>query len=193
MTTKLSITRFDVAGPALIQPMRLGDERGYFCETWHVEDWQAAGLPAHDWVQDNEALSEKSGTVRGLHFQATPFAQAKLIRVIQGAIFDVAVDIRRGSPTYGHAITVRLDSKTGNQFYVPRGFAHGYQTLSDDTLITYKCDGLYNQDAESGLLWSDVDLAIAWPITDPSQITLSARDKTLSGLAALQSPFAWTT
>ena len=185
--TKLNVTSFNIAGPALIRPQRHGDERGYFCETWNEADWAKAGLPAHHWVQDNEALSAEKGTLRGLHFQAPPFAQAKLVRVISGAIYDVAVDIRRASPTYGKSIAVTLTAETGEQLLVPRGFAHGYQTLTPDTLVAYKCDNTYKAETEGGLLWSDVDLNVAWPL--PEEVIMSGRDFAWPSFANFKSPF----
>lgn len=185
--TKLSVTYFDIPGPALIRPQRHGDMRGYFCETWNKTDWQDVGLPTYDWVQDNEALSEKSGTLRGLHFQSPPFAQAKLVRVISGKIFDVAVDIRRGSPTYGKSVTALLSGETGDQLLVPRGFAHGYQTLEPKTRVAYKCDHIYAANAEGGLLWSCPDLTLDWPQT--ASAVINQKDMAWPALASLQSPF----
>ena len=184
---QLSVTSFDIPGVALIRPERHEDARGYFCETWNEAAWAEAGLPDHHWVQDNEALSAQRGTVRGLHFQAPPFAQAKLIRVIQGAIYDVAVDIRVGSPSYGKSVAVTLTAETGDQLLVPRGFAHGYQTLTSDTLVAYKCDNTYKAETEGGLLWSDVDLGIQWPL--PEDVTMNGKDFTWPSLADLKSPF----
>ncbi|MEM7663315.1 MAG: dTDP-4-dehydrorhamnose 3,5-epimerase [Pseudomonadota bacterium] len=184
---KIEVQTFDIEGPALITPKRFGDERGYFSETWSRGDWAEAGLPPIDWVQDNEAFSAAVGTTRGLHFQAPPSAQTKLLRAVQGEIFDVAVDIRKGSPTYGKSVSAKLTSEGGEQLFVPRGFAHGYQTLTPDTLVAYKCDGLYDPSTEGGLLWSDSDLDFEWPVTDDAK--LSARDEKWPVLADLDSPF----
>lgn len=186
---ELHIEKFNVTGPVLVRPERYGDDRGYFTETWNRKDWTEADLPAFDWVQDNEAYSKAVGTLRGLHFQAPPFAQAKLIRVISGAIFDVAVDIRRGSPTFGKTVAVTLNENSGEQLLVPRGFAHGYQTLEPDTLIAYKCDNTYCASAEDGLLWSCTELSIDWP--HPADVTMSGRDFTWSGLSEFSSPFEY--
>jgi len=185
--TKLSITYFDIPGPALIRPKRHGDARGYFCETWSNADWADAGLPKYDWVQDNEALSASAGTMRGLHFQTPPFAQAKLVRAVHGSIFDVAVDIRKDSPTFGKSIGVTLEAETGDQLLVPRGFAHGYQTLTPDTLVSYKCDNIYNASAEGGLLWTCVELGIDWPL--PESVSMSGKDFNWPSLGSLDSPF----
>ncbi|MEO0882747.1 MAG: dTDP-4-dehydrorhamnose 3,5-epimerase [Pseudomonadota bacterium] len=184
---KIDVRTFDIEGPALITPKRFGDARGYFCETWSDADWRAADLPSVQWVQDNEALSSTRGTVRGLHFQAPPSAQAKLLRAIRGEIFDVAVDIRKGSATYGKSVSAILTSSGGEQLFVPRGFVHGYQTLTSDTLVAYKCDGAYDPSAEGGLLWSDDDLDFDWPITDGA--ILADRDMTWPRLQQLDSPF----
>lgn len=178
---------FGTDGPALIAPKRHGDARGYFCETWNKADWCAAGLPNLQWMQDNEARSEKAGTLRGLHFQAPPHAQAKLIRAVQGDIFDVAVDIRKGSPTYGRHVGVTLSAEHGEQLLVPAGFAHGYQTLTADTLVSYKCDAGYVPAAEGSVLWSDADLAIGWPLRTVA--LLSERDLEAAPLCDLSSPF----
>ncbi|MEO9971944.1 MAG: dTDP-4-dehydrorhamnose 3,5-epimerase [Hyphomonadaceae bacterium] len=180
---------FDARGPAVIVPKRHGDTRGYFCETWNQTDWLGAGLPDLRWMQDNEARSAKAGTLRGLHFQAPPSAQAKLVRAVHGDIYDVAVDIRKGAPTYGQYVGVTLSSERGDQLLVPAGFAHGYQTLTPDVLVSYKCDAAYDPDTESGLIWSDEDIGIDWPLATPH---LSEKDKTLPHLSDLASPFKYT-
>lgn len=180
---------FDARGPAVIVPKRHGDARGYFCETWNHDDWLGAGLPEVRWMQDNEAHSEKAGTLRGLHFQAPPSAQAKLVRAVHGDIYDVAVDIRKGSPTYGQHVGVTLSSERGNQLLIPAGFAHGYQTLTPSVLVSYKCDAAYDPDTESGLIWSDKDIDIKWPLAPPH---LSEKDITLPHLSNLASPFNYT-
>lgn len=185
--SKLSVTYFDIPGPALIRPVRHGDDRGFFSETWNTQDWTAAGLPHIDWVQDNEAFSAQAGTLRGLHFQAPPCAQTKLIRAVSGAIFDVAVDIRQGSPTYGKSVSTRLESKTGDQLLVPHGFAHGYQTLATNTIVAYKCDNAYAPDAEGGLLWSCATLGISWP--KPDTAITNQKDLLWPALSELNSPF----
>lgn len=186
---KLRVTHFDIPGLALVVPARHGDARGYFVETWNAKAWRDAGLAHHDWVQDNEAFSAAKGTTRGLHFQAPPAAQAKLIRAVRGAIFDVAVDVRVGSPTFGKHIGVVLEATKGQQLLVPRGFAHGYQTLTPDTLVAYKCDHEYDASAEGGLLWSDTDLGINWP--QPEDVTMSDKDLTWPRLSNLHSPFVF--
>lgn len=188
---KLSVTRFHIPGPALITPTRHGDERGWFAETWSQLDWTAAGLPDIDWVQDNEAFSAAPGTLRGLHFQAPPQAQAKLVRCVRGALFDVAVDIRKGSPTYGKHVACELTAKGGEQLYVPEGFAHGYQTLKTDTMVAYKVSAPYAPETEGGLFWGDVKTGIDWP--KPKDVVMSGRDFNWPGLADLDSPFTFST
>ena len=131
-------------------------------------------------MQDNQAFSARKGTIRGLHFQAAPHAQAKLVRVLRGAIFDVAVDVRQGSPTYGQWAGATLTAEVGEQLFVPRGFAHGYCTLTDDTELFYKVDGLYAPQTEGGVLWNDPDLAIAWPLD--GEPMLSEKDRVLPRL-----------
>ncbi len=184
---KLSITRFDIEGPALITPTRHGDERGWFCETWNEQDWSDRGLPETKWVQDNEAFSAAPGTLRGLHFQAPPAAQAKLIRCMRGEIFDIAVDIRKSSATYGKHVAVKLTAKGGEQLFVPAGFAHGYQTLKTDTMVAYKVSAPYAPEAEGGLFWADVKVGIEWP--KPEDVVMAGRDFNWPGLADLESPF----
>jgi dTDP-4-dehydrorhamnose 3,5-epimerase len=165
----------------LITPKRHGDGRGWFSETWSRQVMESAGLSL-DFVQDNQAFNPKAGTLRGLHFQTAPHAQAKLVRVLRGAVYDVAVDVRQGSATYGQWVGVELTAERGEQVLVPRGFAHGYCTLTDDCEVAYKVDGLYAPRTEGGILWSDPALAIDWPVT-PDAALLSEKDKVLPLLA----------
>lgn len=176
MTT---ITPLALPDLLLITPKRHGDARGWFSETWSRRAFEAAGLDV-GFVQDNQAFSARKGTIRGLHFQAAPHAQAKLVRVLRGAIFDVAVDVRQGSPTYGQWAGATLTAEVGEQLFVPRGFAHGYCTLTDDTELFYKVDGLYAPETEGGVLWNDPDLAIAWPLD--GEPMLSDKDRVLPRL-----------
>jgi len=176
MTT---ITPLALPDLLLITPKRHGDARGWFSETWSRRAFEAAGLDV-DFVQDNQAFSARKGTIRGLHFQTAPHAQAKLVRVLRGAIFDVAVDVRPGSPTYGQWAAATLTAELGEQLFVPRGFAHGYCTLTDDTELFYKVDGLYAPQTEGGVLWNDPDLAIAWPLD--GEPMLSDKDRVLPRL-----------
>ena len=180
MTT---ITPLAIPEVLLITPKRHGDARGWFAETWSRRAFEAAGLN-HDFVQDNQAFSARRGTVRGLHFQAAPNAQAKLVRVLKGAIYDVAVDIRQGSPSYGRWVAAELTAERGEQLLVPRGFAHGYCTLLDDTELFYKVDGPYAPQSEGGVLWNDPALGIDWPV-GADEAVLSDKDKVLPVLADL--------
>ena len=156
---KVSDTSID--GVKIIEPDVFGDSRGWFCEQYNAARYKAAGIAA-DFVQDNESLSSK-GVVRGLHWQAGDHAQAKLVRVIRGAVWDVAVDIRRGSPTFGQSVSCELTAENRRQFFIPRGFAHGFVVLEDNTLFSYKCDNLYCKASERGLKFDDPALGIPWP------------------------------
>lgn len=166
----------------LITPKRHGDARGWFAETWSRMTLAGHGIEA-DFVQDNQAFNARKGTVRGLHFQAAPHPQAKLVRVLKGAIFDVAVDVRPGSPTYGQWAGATLTAEGGEQLFVPRGFAHGYCTLVDDTELFYKVDGLYAPQTEGGIMWNDPDVGIRWPYD--GEVILSDKDKVLPRLKDL--------
>lgn len=157
-----------------IIPRVFGDSRGWFVEQYNAERYKAAGITA-DFVQDNESFSSK-GVVRGLHWQAAPWTQAKLVRVIRGAVWDVAVDIRKGSPTFGKHVSEILTADNHKQFYIPRGFAHGFIVLEDNTLFSYKCDNLYHPEADRGLRFDDPALGIEWPKLDV-EIKLSEKDQ----------------
>lgn len=182
MTT---ITPLAIADVLLITPKRHGDARGWFSETWSRRAFAESGLEI-DFVQDNQAFSAKAGTLRGLHFQQAPHPQAKLVRAIRGAIFDVAVDIRDGSPTYGQWVGAELTGEGGEQLFVPRGFAHGYCTLTDNCDIAYKVDGLYGPRTEGGILWNDPAIGIDWRFK--GEMTLSDKDTTLPHLKDLPQP-----
>jgi dTDP-4-dehydrorhamnose 3,5-epimerase len=174
-----SITPLSIPEVLLITPRRHGDARGWFSETWSRLTLAGLGIE-HDFVQDNQAFNARAGVVRGLHFQQAPHAQAKLVRVLSGAIYDVAVDIRQGSATYGQWVAATLTAEGGEQLLVPRGFAHGYCTLTDDSMIAYKVDGLYAPQTEGGVIWNDPDLGIDWPIE--GEAMLSDKDKVLPRL-----------
>lgn len=176
-------------GVLVVIPKRFGDARGYFSETWNKSTWQSNDLDC-DFVQDNQSLSAEVGTVRGLHFQAPPRAQDKLVRVLAGAVMDVAVDIRVGSPTYGHWVGVELSAENGKQLFVPKGFAHGFATLEPDTLVFYKCTDTYAAETEGAIRFDDPDLAIDWGIENEVAVT-SAKDADASTLAAFSSPFSY--
>lgn len=156
----------------VIEPRVFGDNRGYFLETYKKADFEAAGL-LYDFVQDNQSSSRK-GVLRGLHFQKT-HPQAKLVRVLSGEVFDVAVDLRKDSPSYGQWVGVLLSGENKKQLMIPRGFAHGFVVVSDYAEFAYKCDDLYHPEDEGGLLWNDPDIAIEWP--EVGEILLSEKDK----------------
>ncbi|WP_458095235.1 dTDP-4-dehydrorhamnose 3,5-epimerase [Roseomonas sp. WA12] len=153
---------YEIAGPLLITVRRFGDHRGFFMETYNRGDFEAVGV-TDVFVQDNHSLSATPGTLRGMHFQLPPRAQAKLVRVLRGAILDIVVDIRRNSPTFGGHIACRLSDEGGDQLYVPAGFAHGFITLTPDTEVAYKVTDLYSPEHDRGLAWDDPDLALPWP------------------------------
>lgn len=171
----------------LVTPDRHGDERGYFSETFRANVYDEAGIIG-PFVQDNHAWSAKSGVLRGLHFQAPPKAQAKLVRCTRGAILDVAVDLRKSSPTFGAHVSVELSAENGAQLYVPEGFAHGYLTLTPDCVVVYKMTEYYAPETEAGLAWNDPDLGIDWRLTDATPC-LSPKDADLPRLTNLDSPF----
>lgn len=183
----LDVRTTDLEGVLVITPPRFGDHRGFFSETWSRRAFAEAGI-AIDFVQDNHSRSADAGTVRGLHFQAPPMAQAKLVRVAAGRILDVAVDIRRGSPTYGRHVAVELSAEDGRQLLVPAGFAHGFATLEPETHVLYKVDAFYSAEHDAGLAWDDPELAIDWKI-DAATATLSDKDRTHPRLADVESPF----
>lgn len=176
--------RFAIAGPALIRPKVHGDERGYFFEAFRQDLFERDVAPGITFVQDNQSLSRQLGTIRGLHFQLEPRAQAKLMRVLRGAIFDVAVDIRPASPTFGQHVAVTLSAENKAQLYVPAGFAHGFCTLEPDTEIHYKTTDFYSPEHDRGLAWNDPALAIAWPISTEAAM-LSDRDRAHPRLSEL--------
>lgn len=171
----------------LIRPARHVDHRGFFAETFSRRTLAEAGI-GHDWVQDNHSLSRAKGTVRGLHFQVPPFAQAKLVRVVRGAVLDVAVDLRHGSPSYGRHVAAVLDAESGDALYIPEGFAHGFCTLEPDTEVAYKVSEYYAPTHDRGVRWNDRQLAIDWPACADAAL-LSARDRALPLLGTLPSWF----
>jgi dTDP-4-dehydrorhamnose 3,5-epimerase len=171
----------------LIEPRRFEDARGFFSEVWNRDTFRAAGIEA-EFVQDNHSLSREVGVVRGLHFQIPPRAQGKLIRVLRGAILDVAVDIRRSSPTYGRHVATELSGRNWRQLWVPPGFAHGFCTLEPDTEVAYKVTDLYVPDCDKGLAWDDPALGIAWPVHSRAAI-LSDKDRRHPRLADLPAYF----
>jgi dTDP-4-dehydrorhamnose 3,5-epimerase len=171
----------------LITPRRFSDNRGFFAEIYHKQRLADAGI-AVDFVQDNHSFSSAVGTLRGLHFQAEPFAQAKLVRVVRGRILDVAVDIRRSSPTFGRHIAIELSAENGRQLFVPVGFAHGFCTLEPDTEIQYKVSAYYSAAHDHGLRWDDPGIGIRWPV-NADQAVLSDKDRHQPALAQLPTYF----
>ena len=170
-----------------ITPARFGDHRGFFSETWNRSAMAEAGIDI-DFCQDNHSLSAERHTLRGLHFQAPPSAQDKLIRVIAGTILDVAVDIRKGSPNYAQWVAVELAAETGNQLFVPKGFLHGFLTLTPDTQVVYKCSDYYAPATDGGIRWNDPTIGIEWGVDD---VTLSGKDTIAPFLADFETPFTY--
>lgn len=179
--------RLSILDVILITPKRHGDDRGYFSETYRESEYAAAGVSG-PFVQDNQAYSKQAGVLRGLHFQVPPMAQGKLVSCTRGKIFDVAVDIRRGSPTFGRYVSAELSANSGAQLFVPEGFAHGYMTLVEDCLVQYKVTAYYSPEDEHGLSWNDADIGIDWPSTSGTPI-LSNKDSALPRLQDLEHLF----
>ncbi len=181
-------TETKIKGVYIIEPKVFGDNRGYFMETYNKEHFAEAGLTMN-FVQDNESSSSK-GVLRGLHFQ-TKHTQGKLVRVTKGEVFDVAVDLRKGSPTYGQWEGVVLSAENKKQFYIPEGFAHGFLVLSDHAIFNYKCTDFYCPEGEGGVLWNDPDIGIEWPLEGIDNIILSEKDKVHPTLKDLNVPFQY--
>jgi dTDP-4-dehydrorhamnose 3,5-epimerase len=183
----MTITPASIPDVKIIEPKVFGDHRGYFFESYSAKVWQQHGLPT-SFVQDNESKSSK-GVLRGLHFQAPPHAQGKLVRVVTGAVLDVAVDIRVGSPTYGQFCAYELTAENKRTLYIPPGFAHGFLTLEDNTIFQYKCTDFYHPESEGGIRWNDPDIGINWP--ESAGLLLSEKDKVTPLLKDFQSPFQY--
>jgi dTDP-4-dehydrorhamnose 3,5-epimerase len=184
---RVNVIETEIPDIKILSPERFGDHRGFFSETYNRRALAEAGLEL-DFVQDNDSVSAERGTVRGLHFQIPPFAQHKLVRVVRGAILDVAVDLRRGSPTRGRHVAVQISAEEWNQVFVPAGFAHGFCTLKPDTHIVYKVTSHYSPQHDKGLLWSDPALGIQWPVS-AAEAVLSQRDTQWPRLAELPDYF----
>jgi dTDP-4-dehydrorhamnose 3,5-epimerase len=183
----LPAERLSLPDVVLVTPPRLADGRGYFVETYTRRKFVEIGIDV-TFVQDNQSLSTQRGTIRGLHFQLAPEPQAKLVRAITGSVFDVAVDLREGSPTYGRWCGATLTAARGEQLFIPQGFAHAFCTLEPDTLVAYKVDGYYNKAAEGGVRWDDPDIAIDWPLPK-ADIVVSEKDAALPSLREAATPF----
>lgn len=182
----MEIIKTAIEGVVIIEPRLFKDERGYFFESFSQREFNEKVREIH-FVQDNESKSSY-GVLRGLHFQKPPFVQSKLVRVIRGAVLDVAVDIRIGSPTFGQHVAVELTEDNHRQFFIPRGFAHGFSVLTDEVIFQYKCDNFYAPQSEGAIAWNDPDLAIDWKIPS-QQIILSDKDSHHSRLKEIESPF----
>lgn len=175
----MNIIETTLAGVLILEPKVFGDARGWFMESWSKKKMEDAGIFV-DFVQDNHSFSAEKGTLRGLHYQLNPMAQAKLLRVSRGTIFDVAVDIRRGSPTYAKWVGIELSAENHRQLFIPRGFAHGFITLTDDVEVLYKADNLYAPEYDGNIRWDDPEIGIKWPI---APVVLSEKDAAAPALA----------
>ncbi|ERJ95526.1 dTDP-4-dehydrorhamnose 3,5-epimerase [Selenomonas sp. oral taxon 892 str. F0426] len=176
----MNVIETALPGVRILEPQVFGDARGWFMESWSKKKMEDAGIFV-DFVQDNHSFSAQKGTLRGLHYQLNPMAQAKLLRVSHGAIFDVAVDIRRGSPTYAKWVGVELTAENYRQLFIPRGFAHGFITLTDDVEVQYKADNLYAPDCDGNIRWNDPEINVQWPL---APTVLSDKDANAPLLAA---------
>jgi len=185
----MEISQTNLSDVLLITPRRFGDSRGFFTETWNQRALKNEGLD-FDFVQDNHSFSAEKGTVRGLHYQSPPSAQDKLVRVMRGAIIDVAVDVRKGSPTYGKWVAEELSAENGRQLLVPKGFLHGFATLTDATDVAYKCTDFYAPDCDGGIRFDDPDLGIDWGIGDLEAV-LSDKDAAAPAFKDFESPFVY--
>lgn len=169
----MELIKTKIPGLVIIEPKVFGDHRGYFIETYRESLYKEAGIKGQ-LIQDNESMSNR-GVIRGLHYQIEPFAQAKLVRVIRGKVLDVALDLRKGSPTFGQWHSVELSGENKKQFYIPRGFAHGFSVLEDETIFAYKCDEVYHPESERGISFNDPELGIDWKIL-PEEAIISEKD-----------------
>jgi dTDP-4-dehydrorhamnose 3,5-epimerase len=170
----------------VIEPTVFGDSRGYFLESFNQNEFEK-NIGKVDFIQDNESKSSR-GVLRGLHFQKPPFSQAKLVRCIEGVVIDIAVDIRKGSPTYGNHVAVELTGENKKQLFIPRGFAHGFAVLSETAVFAYKVDNTYAPESDSGLLWNDPTLNIDWKLQE-AEVKLSEKDSILNTLETFENPF----
>lgn len=182
----MEVIKTDIEGVVIIEPRIFKDSRGYFFESYSKREFDKKVCPV-DFVQDNESMSAK-GVMRGLHFQRPPYTQSKLVRCVRGRVLDVAVDIRKGSPTYGRHVAVELSEDNHRQFFVPRGFAHGFAVLSDIAVFQYKCDNYYHPESDGGISIADESLGIDW-LVDPSEAILSEKDTRHPLLCDFDSPF----
>ena len=186
----MEVIKTALDGVVIIEPTLFGDERGYFFESYVQQEFDEKVRPVR-FVQDNESLS-KFGVLRGLHYQKGGYAQSKLVRVVKGRVLDVAVDIRRGSPTFGQHVAIELSEQNKRQLFIPRGFAHGFSVLSSEALFQYKCDRPYAPQQEGAILWNDPALGIDWQL-EPGQVVLSAKDTAHPRLAEAEELFDYQT
>lgn len=185
----MQVEKTDLPGVLILTPRRFGDARGWFSEVWNRKTLADAGIEL-DFVQDNHSYSRDIGTVRGLHFQSPPHAQAKLVRCGRGRVFDVAVDIRNGSPTYGRWTGVELSAENGRQLFIPEGFLHGFVTREPDSEVLYKCTGFYAPECDGAVRFDDPDIAIDWGL-GPDRAVLSDKDAAAGIFRDFESPFVW--
>lgn len=183
----IEVVKTEIPGVLIIEPKVFGDDRGYFMESFNAREFAEKTGVDITFVQDNESKS-RFGVLRGLHFQLPPYAQSKLVRVVKGKVLDVAVDIRKGSPTYGKYVTCEMTEENKRQFFVPKGFAHGFCVLSDEAVFQYKCDDFYHPEAEGAIAWDDPDICIPWPLVTDN-VVLSEKDKHHPYLKDFESPF----
>ena len=183
----MQVEELSIPEVKILRPKKHNDARGFFSEVYSRKSLVNAGIDI-DFVQDNQSVSKEKGVVRGLHFQAPPFAQDKLVRVVRGSVLDVAVDLRRDSPTYGKHVTTVLSADAWNQIFVPIGFAHGFMTLESNTEVIYKVSNYYAPDYDMGILWNDPELGIAWPMEE-QETFLSDKDQRQPRLSQIETPF----
>lgn len=172
----MEVQEFDIPGVLMLRPQKFGDERGFFSETFNEKRFAEIGING-PFVQDNHSFSASKNVLRGLHFQSPPYAQGKLVRVLRGSVQDVAVDIRKGSPTFGRHVSVILSAENWNQIWLPKGFAHGFCTLEENTEFVYKVTDYYAPDHDLGIAWDDADLNIPWKLSDGGEPILSQKDQ----------------
>ncbi len=162
----MKVTKTKLDGVLILEPDVFGDHRGWFMESWSKKKYEDVGINV-EFVQDNESFTAKKGTLRGIHFQQAPFAQSKLVRVVQGAVLDVAVDLRKNSPTYLQWVAVELSSENKKQFFIPQGFGHGFLTLTDNVQFVYKCDNFYSKEHDRSIRFDDEEIGVNWGVADP--------------------------
>lgn len=183
----IEVVKTEIPGVLIIEPKVFGDDRGYFMESFNAREFAEKTCIDINFVQDNESKS-RFGVLRGLHFQLPPYTQSKLVRVVKGRVLDVAVDIRNGSPTFGKYVTCEMTEENKRQFFVPKGFAHGFCVLSEEAVFQYKCDDFYHPEAEGAIAWDDPDIAIKWPV-EAEKVILSEKDKHHPYFKDFKSPF----